>query len=466
MMTLPQRVKTAFLRLKKANKQYIEIKHIKDYFFVYQSTSRWDKIRKKPIKVPLYIGRITNAGAFIPANKRKPRNLMQQSEGILKSQPVIEIAQKTLEVAIKEERKYKHESEILTALSMNGRISMSVLGKIVDLSETSTAMQVKKLEKKYDIKYIADIDITKFGYLRFMISIKFIDQFPKIEELKDIFSNEPLIQLVLLTKGDFDILIYAFAVVSKDITALVFRLRTKLDYKTLWNTAPVSEDYGAIQVRDNFVDLIKDKLLTREYAILKELGKDGKIDFTEIDRLYEFDSGRAQYSYYKLKEKGIIKRITISMQNLPIRYLAIIFEDIVDFKSFRTNRSKIIKDIISDSSYQVNKYLLVDDTTNPSGIVKYMPVFKDGDLESNVEHIRSFDSGINIRTYIITSVLLGNFCYRSFDNLYSAQQDILNKSYNEKLFSKIDYEETGRIKKKREAYTNDIRGVKSKPDII
>ncbi len=460
MIALPRRVKSTFLRLKEANSQYIEIKHIKKYFFVYQSTSRWDKERKKPVKVPLYMGRITDGGRFVQAKKRKPRSAIQQ-QVVQTTEPELDKGQKTLEATVREEKRYKHEPQILTALSMNGRISMSVLGKMIGLKETSMASQIRKLENRYKIKYIAEIDTAKLGYTRFLITVNFLDQVPKTEELKEIFSQEPLIQLVLVTKGsDYDLIIYALAKDSGDITALVYKLRTKIDYKSIWNTAPIFEGYGYIQIREEFIDTLKDKLLKREYAVLKEFNKNGNIDFTEIDRLYEFDRGRSQYSYYKLKERGVIKRITISMQDLPIKYIAVIFEDIVDFRLATNNRSKIFKEIISESTTQTNKYLSVDDTSNPAGLVACLPVFRDGELESTVENMAPDTLGIKIRAYITTSILLGNFCYRNFDNNYSAQQNVLVKDYKLKPVPKLNYEETVRTKKEHVKYIKDIRGLK------
>jgi DNA-binding Lrp family transcriptional regulator len=463
MMTLPSKVRAEFLRLKKANSKYIEIKHINKYYFVYQSTSKWDKEKKRPVKIPLYLGRITNAGQFIPGKRKKPRSIVQQVQqqtNNTEQQQILDEGQRTLNMSPKIEKRSKHEQTILTALSMNGRIPLSVLGKMVGLKETAVSSQVKKLERIYDIKYLAEIDTTKLGYLQFIITVKFLEILPKIEELKTILSNDPRIQLALISKGDIDLTIYALAKDGGEINILVFNLREKLNYKAIWNTTPVNEEYGHIPPRKEFLELLKDKLLIREYAVLKELLKDGKTEFTEIDRLYGFDNGRSQYSYYRLREKGIIRRTTISMRSLPIKYIAIIFEDIIDFKLYITKKDKALKEIISDSASQINKYLLVEDASNPDGGVLFLPIFKDGELESAIEKLTSLNLGINTRTYVITSILIGDFCYRAFDNDYSIQNDILIRNYGEKQQPKLSYEETGRGKREHIQYNKDIRGLK------
>jgi DNA-binding Lrp family transcriptional regulator len=458
MITLPKRVKATFLRLKRASGSYIEIKHIKGYFFVYQSTSRWDKERKKPVKVPLYIGRIANSGELIRAKRRKPRSIAPQQPA-KEEQPNVE-SPKIPETAASEEKTYKYERELLRALSMNGRISVPVLSKIVGAKEATVAAQVKKLEKKYGIKYIAEIDTTKLGYIQFLTTIKFLDTMPKVSELLDIISKDPRVQIVFFTQGDFHLVIYTLARDSAEINSTITEIRKKIHHKSIAITAPVEEDYGFIPLRQEFIDSLKHTLLTREYTILKELIINGKADFSEIDRKYGFDKGRSRYSYYKLKQQGIIKRITISAEKLPIKYIGIIISIITDLDKFTENRDKILLNVISESKYGINKYLLVDDTVSPSGVIFYVPIFSSSDLKATVEEILDLDLGIRTKTLTITDILIGNFCFRNFDNSYSIQEDILVRQYGQKALPKIDYEETGRIKKERKLYGKDIRGLK------
>ncbi|MGI0100330.1 MAG: Lrp/AsnC family transcriptional regulator [Candidatus Micrarchaeaceae archaeon] len=458
MITLPMRVKATFLKLKKENSKYIEIKHIKNYFFVYQSTSRWDKNKRKPVKVPLYLGRITNKGEFIPAKRKKPRNLNNAVQGNMQ-QTEFDKDQPTLGQSLRNEKKYKHEATLLTALSMNGRMPMSVLGRMVGLKETAVASQIRKLERRYGITYMAEIDPSKLGYIQFLITVKFIDKFPASSELKEILEKEARVQLAFITTGEFDLIMYALAKDSEEINMIVLGLRTKLNYEAVWNAAPVFNDYGYLPIRTEFIDFLKNNLLEREHAVLKGLIKDGKMDFTEIDKVNGFDTGRSQYSYYRLKEKGVVIRITISMHNLPIKYVAIILEDIINWREFKANRDRSLRDIVEKNATQINKYLLVDDTVSPSGSVLYLPVFNEGDLDATVDSISSLNLGIKIKTLIITSIILGMFCFRSFDNDYSIQHGILVKEYKDMATPKIDYEQTGRIKKKRITHT-DIRGLR------
>ena len=61
--------------------------------------------------------------------------------------------------------------------------------------------------------------------------------------------------------------------------------------------------------------------------------------------------------------------------------------------------------------------------------------------------------------WIITDILFGSFCFRNFDNAYSVQQSILSKEYGAKFPQIINYEETGRMKKRGKTGFVDIRGL-------
>ena len=204
--------------------------------------------------------------------------------------------------------------------------------------------------------------------------------------------------------------------------------------------------------------MLKDELLQREYAVLKELNKNGRIEFSEIDKKHGFDTGRAQYSYHKLRESGLLKRVTITMQNLPIKYTAVISASIIDEGRFRKSREGLIRSVIENPDTPINKYLLVGDVAAPDGITFCLPVFGSDDLDRDIEKLNSLKLGMEFTTAIVTNLLVGEFCYRRFDNAHTEWQTALEREYGSEIAEKIDYEETGRAKKEVHGRV-DIRGV-------
>ena len=450
-MELPKRVRATFMRLKRESSRYIEIKRIKGYFFVYQSTSRWDKEKGMPVKVPVYLGRIYNNGAFKEAARRKERKAAVQEEAQGHDDRSHQL---TLATTIRNERIGRNERKILMALSTNGRIPMSMLGALVDIKETAALSQVRRLEARYGIRYIAEIDPAKLGYVQYLITVRFIGKLPTTEELRDVLAAEPRVQLALMIKGDYDLIIYALSKNIEEVNFLVLGLRTKLPFEATWGTTPIIHGYGYIPMRPEFIETLKGAILTREYAVLKELSIDGKREFTDIDELYGFDRGRSQYSYHKLSEDGVIRRITICMRNTHIRYIAALFEDTVNWKQYTRNRDKSLLDIISEISHPLNKYLLIWDVINPDGTIFYIPVFDDDDLSRAVEARSRLDLGVLIRTSIVTSVIVGSFGYRNLDNTHSVQHEILVSKYGYSMPDRTDYGH----RKKHAKVRKDIRG--------
>ena len=70
------------------------------------------------------------------------------------------------------------ENRILTTLSMNGRATLKFIGKQIGLTKHPTYRRVRQIEEKYGIKYIAEIDVKKLGYLSFLVLIKFLGKIP------------------------------------------------------------------------------------------------------------------------------------------------------------------------------------------------------------------------------------------------------------------------------------------------
>jgi|SRR5271157_1458796 len=458
-MEISKKALETFEGLKAQNRKYT-LKCLKRHYYLYVVAGRWDKRLEKTINTEVYQGRITEEGDFVP----KRRSYKLKEPVVLRPKELIQMELETnalpeYQVARRQSSK-KHETTLLTALSMNGRISLPALGRMLGLSVTATDWQVRQAEKKYAIRYLPEIDVRKFGYLQFLITVKFLNGCPKTAQLTEVFAKEPKLQLAMLTKGDFDLVLYLLAKDNEEASRTIIALRDNLaSYESRWGTIPMYEVYGFIPIRDEFIDLLKDRgeLLDREYAVLKELNKDGNVEFREIDKTYGFDNGRAQYSYHKLRQEGKIKRMTISLQRLSIRYVGIILKEITSRDAFNKNRSKLLSEGLEELNIPINKYLATYDITNPDGSISCVPVFDYDDLDTYVDKIVGINLGVRLTTLVVTNLLVGDFCYRRFDNAYSMQENILEEVYKLPKMNRINYEETGR-KKQKEKYVGDIRG--------
>lgn len=435
MATLPLRVKETFLRLKKEYPFYVALTKINDKFYVYRHSSRWDKHTKKIKSVSEYLGKITSDGEFIrKIQSNKPINEPPSS---LRQEPP--------------EKLDPIEIKFLKILSMNARADLSHLGKkYLKLKPAAVFYRVKQIEQKYNIKYISEINTEKLGFREFLISVKFVSDRPKTDELKKVISAEPMIQLAAMTKGDFDVVLYALARTTEELKDVLIRLRTGPlgKYDSIWNGLPIYKSFGFIPLKNEFIEALKGSLLVREYAVLKELNNNSTMDFREIDKKYGFDEGRSAYTYHKLLQNGTLERATINMQNTRVKYTGILFIWKINSDKFAKNKMKSLFDLVEQTGNTMDKYSFAADTVDPDGVLRIVPMLEEGSLDRILDKLFALDLGIKITTNVITELLTGSFCYRLFDTSYSLQQKALERDYGVKAGEKIDYYETGRKKVK------------------
>ncbi len=357
----------------------------------------------------------------------------------------------------------EQDQKILTVLSMNGRAPAKLIGKLAGISPQKAYRSVKALEKRLNIRYLAEINIENLGYLKFIVLIKFLKDIPQTIEIKKAFESKINIQYAtILRGGDYDLLLYVLAENITDISYICSDLRRNTvlaTYSAEWYISLFYEHYNFMPLRNEFVDSLKEKvikkgkkalrsnkekqILQREFTTLRELNINGSSDLLDIDKKYGFDGGRSQYAYYKLIENGILNRITISIQNLPIRYTVALFITVTDQKEYYESRDVVLKEIITDRKYGVNKYALAGDTMTPFGALLFLSVFEEQDLDDALTII-SKARGIRVKSAIISNTIIGTLCYRRFDPAYSEQAHFLQKDFGIRSGSKIEYTERKR----------------------
>ncbi len=448
-MDLPEKVLTALSKIRKEHKHYVDVKVINGRCYVYESTSRWDGERKRVKKIAKYLGKITAYGEFVQSVPRKPGN---EAALATKLHTRTKTVQKSAYGPVAE-RIGKHERQILKALSMDGRATVSGLAKEIGLKNTGAEWQKASVEKKYGIQYISEIDISKLGYLTYIVLIKFENKKPGINEAKRELEKEPSVQLAMLTYGKYDLIMYVVMSRYDDIKVHFFNIRSRIfpSYDMELYVVPFYLDYGFVPLRDKFFEILAGKvwnrsigkprpkegdLLRREYEVLRALNSNGREDFTRIDAECGLAPGSARYTYHKLVEKGTIKRITISMRNVRVNYISAISLQKINHVRFLSCRQQLLQLIIGDrEDTLINKYALVGDIKMPEGVFLIMPVRNDRDIIEADEQLRKID-GAEVDSIIVTNVIVGSLCYRRFDNRHSSQYTILKNDYNVGAYSK------------------------------
>ena len=342
---------------------------------------------------------------------------------------------------------------ILRCLSMNARMPISTIAEIAGITPQAAFRKKAVLEKKYGIKYFAEVDLYELGYSMFMCFVKFDDMVPDTELLRSALSKEPRIQLAMLTKGSYDLIFYFIAKDSNDAVVSIYNLRKGAlkDYKSTWYVGMYNNYYGYVPLRDEFFDIIEEtkvwhrskeeptkpkKMMTQtEYLVLRDINTNGLSEFSDIAKRFNLKPQNVRYAYYALKEKyKFFTRITISIVNSSVKYNTILLVKINNMSTFQDTRKDLMLSVIEEK-YPINKYILEGDISTPEGVMIIAPTYSESDYETIKGDLLNNIKGIDVDDLIIKEVIIGRLCYRLFDNMYSLQYKPLVETYKVKTYA-------------------------------
>ncbi|MGI0059083.1 MAG: hypothetical protein ACREBJ_04875, partial [Nitrosotalea sp.] len=75
-----------------------------------------------------------------------------------------------------------------------------------------------------------------------------------------------------------------------------------------------------------------------------------------------------------------------------------------------------------------NKYSAIINIWDPDGSIRVAPLYGDQSVEVIVEDLRKSIKGARFSSALISDILIGELCYRRFDNMYSSYYENLIKS--------------------------------------
>ena len=460
---LPENIERAVQTIRKEYGYYVQAKLMRNRYRLFEATSIYDPETKKPRKVTRYLGWLTEEGQLIPARhndiKTKVFNEIDKSNAqkIKELEESLKNAEKkNYEEGTRKKETKKHEREILMALSMNARITVPELSKITGLSNTTVNYHLRNLERRYDIKYLLEIDVEKFGYTNYVAFVKFKDKKPSYEEIKQQLESIPYVQAAMATKGMYDVVIFMTIEVTSNARITLYNIRKNsfAVYETEWNIALIYTTFGFIPLRDQFFDALKEKIWKRtkekprpahdeiteiEYKVLRTMNSNAAADFVSVDNKINVDKGRSNYAYHQLTKKGIIQRSTISI-SMPYTYDVIFLTRTVLYKEFSNARDKLLLDIISEKEH-IDTYSLTCDITSPAGVLMISSMSME-EIGIKEEQLQNSIKGMTIEAIIITGMPIGSLDHRLFDKKETKQFELLVSEYNinqEKVLNEINY---------------------------
>ena len=217
------------------------------------------------------------------------------------------------------------EKAILKVLSVDARASLTKLSKSAQCSVVTATRIMDRMTERLDIKFTLEVDMDRLGLSdRHILTVKF-EKEPDEAFLQNVFRNDKYSQDVYLTKGDFDLLIFAATDTPINYTLWETDLAANLsDYQAdLRPSEFVFPQLGYVPLNDSFVDFIREEMKTDKYdkQILKLLNQNCRISYREMSKILGMKEDTIRYRLFRLVRKGIIRRFTIAVQNPGYGYL-------------------------------------------------------------------------------------------------------------------------------------------------
>lgn len=442
MNNIPVKILLAFEDLKSHGQGRFSLKIINGKYYVYKESSTYDKELKRSKSLSEYLGRITEKGKFIDKKRKyetKPSKLEEEVRAL--GGRVLWGSSKTAKDAKADadiNSLTEIDKKILTCLSMNARMPFSDLAKLTGLTTQAAYARAKKLEKMLKLEYVHGVSTIDMGYLAFIIFVTFEREIPGMDELKQIFASEPRITFAAIVQGkEYDLFAGMLVESTVEANAVISKLRTNTalsGYNSAWNITPHMHYFGLIQKPDEFYDQVlmgrvwkrtadspkpaSGQILYREYAVLKELNRNGIVDFTSIDARYNLPRGTARYTTIELGKRQWLTNPSIDIKGMPIKYHVLFRFEYENMDAFKRTKSKLIEHL-KGYNYLTNRYSFVGEIGSPNSLIAVMPVATDSDFYDEVEFIRDNIQGIKVKTYVLTNFIIGGMANRRYDSKYA-----------------------------------------------
>ena len=225
---------------------------------------------------------------------------------------------------------------LLFQLSLNGRIGITQLAEMMDISKQMAAYRLGRLQEQGVVKrFYAITNIYRLRKTHYRVFIKFQNlTIQKERELKDYLVNHPKIAWVIYLDGDFDMFfvvwsenIIEFEKVYDDIMGRYgtffqeknFSIATRIEYLPYYFLSPdmpktgASLLFGASYSYWELDDLDK--------KLLNSLNRNGRISLASLSRQLDVTSKKARARMEELIRAGIIIGFNLKVDHTLLGYV-------------------------------------------------------------------------------------------------------------------------------------------------
>ncbi len=222
------------------------------------------------------------------------------------------------------------EAKVLGCLYNDSRKSAKEISKATKLPYNKVSIALLRLERDHDLFYTLDLDLKKLGfYYEYIVCIKFETR-PNIENLKRYLEKNEYVQNAYLGYGDYDLIIHAVSLdnIGRNLTFMFSVGMSKYHAHAEASSLDKLDD-GFLPYSPNVIEH-STTLKPNDKKVLLALLQNSRIPLSEIVKKTGMSAPRILYIINKLKKKGIIRKMTCTVQK-PDKKLFIFYTQQSDY---------------------------------------------------------------------------------------------------------------------------------------
>ena len=211
---------------------------------------------------------------------------------------------------------------ILRELSESSRTSVTELAKQARCTRNTVVSNLESLERKFGLKYTIEFEPHLLGMIQNHVVTVKTEKTPEEDFVKSAFEEDNIAQLVTLTEGDFNLLIYASAASGNDYMQWETRLAVRLARygAEVRSSQLVTEHTGFVPLLSPSLekcDVKKFGIDDTDKKILVLLNENSRVGYNDIANLTGIGEDKVRYRFEKICKSGIIRRFTTIMTKPP-----------------------------------------------------------------------------------------------------------------------------------------------------
>ncbi len=342
------------------------------------------------------------------------------------------------------ERQSPLTRQILRALSENSRVSILELSKTLGVSRRTVKEKIKKAEQELGIRYTIELNEAALGLDNpHIIMLKFSNK-PDYKDLLSLLERSYIPQVAVLTRGKYDMLIFANATSNHEYKYWDLTMQTALSkYGVLWQASDVAHmQLGYFPARNAAIDRLS--IPPKYKEMLKMLNTDARISFKQISEKLSMHFNTVAYNFKKLSKLGYIKRFTLVMRPQDNTTLMSTFGKYVFAENFEADAARMRKEVLTSDDQQpvICRFPVASQLVGSYNFF-FIGVYDsyDAAFRRQIQYYKENFKRHRVRVLYgeITDVLLGDLPLRSTDvkKEYNTMRWVIDKAESQDLQFKL-----------------------------